>query len=170
MRDTPIIVTPIFQAAFVNLFPTPYSAYADTPAYRITMLFDQQADLSALTQGIEEVAAQQGLDPHAATFDHPLRRQTLFRRRDAHWTARAVNAEPPTVLDAYALPLQFPQTLYGGCYARAALRPIPNDATQPPGVSLQLLSVQKVAEGELMQVTPESCHHPCESMPSLEHN
>jgi len=157
------MLTPWFRAAFVNVFQVAKALEEGKEGrYEVTMLFDPKSvDLTAMKELVYNCAkAKFGSKiPPSKTFDLPPGFRSPFRDGDTKpdYTgyegmvfAPARSKHKPQVIDADRIEIgQMDQPgFYSGCYARASIGVWAYDTKGNKGVSFNLNSVQKLADGE----------------------
>lgn len=145
------VVTPKFRVSFPQLFEPRAAAEGQEPKYSITMLFDEDADLSELKESIKEAVREKWGDKPPKNLRNPIRDQGE-KEYDGYIKGRpfirASSKLRPGVVDAQVQPILEPSEVYPGCYARASVRAFAYDVAGNRGVAFGLLNVQKLADGE----------------------
>ena len=149
------VMTPKFRASFANVF-RPGKAMEDgqEPKYGVMMLFDKDADLSAL-----KAAAQQAVVDEwgADKAKWPKNLRSPFRdqgEKDGEafvagaMFVTATSKQKPGLVDQRNQPIIDESEFFSGCYARATVRAFAYDKAGNRGVAFGLQNVQKLADGE----------------------
>lgn len=155
------IVTPIGEAAYVNVFrPQPAMQEGKPDQYSITLIWDEDdPKLEKLRKAIVEVAEKKWGKKAEAMLDKGQLRSPLRPGSDRETSKDAADYEGKVFLTARSTdkPQAVDQDLeefidqmdfYSGCQARADIYLFPYDKAGNKGVGAILNSVQKKGDGE----------------------
>lgn len=146
------VMSPKARLAFPAFFTPTAMEEGQEKKYQCVLLFDKDADLSALKAAAK--AAMEEKWPDAAKRPKNLR--SPFRDGDEkeEWEGfpgqiyiSARSNSKPGVVDANVQPIIEPSEIYGGCYVRATLNAFAYDTAGNKGVAFGLGNVQKLADG-----------------------
>lgn len=153
------LVTPLFRAAFVNLFkPTQVQGKGDAK-YSIVMLFPKDSDMHPIKKAIRAAKIQAfGTNkdkwPEIASpvrdGDEPSKTGQVYEGFAGHWAVRATSNEnsKPGVFDEDVQPITEVSQFYPGCYAVAYCFAYVWEYNGEHGVSFILDHVQKQRDGK----------------------
>ena len=150
------VVTPKFRVSFPDLFEP--KSFNDQPAkFSVQMLFDKKADLTALKKVANKAASEKWGDKVPKGLHMPFK-DGNEKELDGYEDKIVVSAASkfkPQVVDQKLNVINDPEDLYAGCFARAAIVAYAWEQKDPKGkavlkrgVSFNLESVQKMAEGD----------------------
>lgn len=142
-----IVRTPLFRADYPKVFQ-PDQKYQ---RYSVNMIFDKDTDVKEFVGKINEVIrANFGANP-PASLKKPLKKGMIEKktgkpveRYDGLINGKAGSKFQPEVVDARKQKITDPKEIYAGCYCYAMVELAPHE----DGVSLRLLALQKVKDGE----------------------
>ena len=149
------VMTPKFRASFANVFrPGKAMEEGGEPKYGVMMLFDKDADLSALKAAAQRAVVDKwGADK--AKWPKNLRspfRDQAEKEGDAYvagaYFITATSKQKPGLVDQRNQPIIDESEFFSGCYARATVRAFAYDKAGNRGVAFGLQNVQKLADGE----------------------
>jgi len=155
------VMTPKFRVSFPKLFKAEVNKLSGKTEYSVVALFEKGADLSELKNAVTELLTEK-LGADKAKWPKNLKspfRDQAEREKDgklpAGHAAGAVfmnlkSKDRPGVVDAKVQTILDENEFYGGCYARATVRPYYYDNAGNKGVAFGLQNVQKLADGEPM--------------------
>lgn len=145
------IVTPPFVLSFNDL----YDVSDLSGEYEIMMLFDEdKVDLSAMKQNLREAAEDLWGNKKPAKLLSPFTNgDELFEQKgwesvQGKTVVKAKSGTQPAVFDANMIPITDPQEIYSGCLCRAVLHGYAYDNMYNKGVRFNLVSVQKLRDGQ----------------------
>lgn len=155
------IITPYFRASYPNLSKPRRNDLSGKDEYSLVALFKKGEDLSALVRAVQECAEEKwGKDkskwPKGGKIRSPFRDQAE-RVKDGELPpgheagAIFINLRSnrrPGLVDQNREDILNEEDFYGGCYARAAIRPYAYEVKGNAGVAFGLQHVQKVRDGE----------------------
>lgn len=123
------------------------------PYYAITLIFDEDTDLSGMEKAITECAMNKwGKVPPkmvSPLVDCSEKADTPGYDHGGKFVHFKNSVNRPAVVDQRMAPIaEEDGKFYAGCYARVSYRPFAWEYESRKGVSLSLCNVQKVAEGE----------------------
>lgn len=157
------VVTPKFRLSFPELFEP--KAFEDQAAkYSIQMLFDKKQDLSQLKNVVKRAAKEKWGDNPPKGIVLPFK-DGNDKDLDGYQDTIVVGAASkfkPQVVDQKLEAILTADDIYAGCYARAAINAYaweyknPQGKVMKRGVSFNLESVQKLAEGERFVKRPDA--------------
>jgi hypothetical protein len=151
------VMTPEFRVSFPAVFKPsrPKGAPADQEAkYSLTMLFDRDADLSALKKAAEAAAKEKWGDDIPKGLRTPFRDQgekEFDGYEEGALFVIATSKQKPGLVDAQVNDIIDESEFYAGCYARATIRAFAyggKGTSFKPGVSFGLQNVQKLRDGD----------------------
>lgn len=147
------VKTPEFRVSFPHLFEPSKFEGEEQGSYSLVMAFDNAADLKPLREACRKAIADVWPKGAPTNLRSPLCdgnekaeswgenfRNTIY--------ARAKSKRRPPVVDARGLPVDDPEAVYPGCYARAVVTPFVYDRAGNRGVGLQLAALQILRDGE----------------------
>lgn len=150
--------TPKFRASYANVFKPSKIDEKSDPKFNITMLFDEDDDLSALRKAAHYAAVEKWGKDKAAW---PKKRRMPFRKgnedkpddktyKDKIFVyASSKEESPPGVYDQRKKAItEESGDFYSGCYARAVLIAFHYKKAGNEGISFALRNVQKWEDGE----------------------
>jgi len=144
------VITPEFRVSFPHVFKA--HAFQDQePKFRLTMLFDKAADLSAMKQLASNAAVEKWGKKIPADLRSPFRDGSEKEDLEGYEGMVFINAtskQKPGVVDENVQDIMDETEFYAGCYARATVTAYAYDAMGNRGVSFGLQNVQKLRDGE----------------------
>jgi hypothetical protein len=144
------VTTPVFRVSFPNVFE-PQSFDGGDPKYGLTMLFDSDADLSALREAAKRAAREkwgEGKIPQG--LRSPFRDGAEKPDLDGYEGkifVRCTSKQKPGLVDLAVKPIIDPSEFYAGCYAIATLNAYAYDTKGNKGIAFGLLNIQKQGDG-----------------------
>lgn len=154
------VITPKFRLSFPELFQARAMEREDgtegVAKYSIQMLFDKKADLAALKNVVKKAAKEKWGDnpPKGLVFPFKDGNEKDLEGYENTIVVGASSKFKPSIVDQNVEPILAADDIYAGCYARAAIVAYAWEAKNKKGqilkrgVSFNLESVQKLAEGE----------------------
>lgn len=157
------VLTPEFRSAFPAVFKPRAAVEGQELKYSIVMLFPKTTNIDVLkTAVLEAIQGKWGTDK----TQWPKNLQLPFGDGDekgyegyaGHTSVKADNKERPGVVDRDKQAIIAPDEFYGGCYARATVRPFAYDVAGHKGVKFFLVNIQKIRDGEAFsgRTTPDA--------------
>lgn len=156
------VITPKFRLSFPELFEA--KAFEDqTAKFSIQMLFDKKADLTPLKNVVKKAAKEKWGDNPPKGLMLPFK-DGNEKELDGYENTIVVGAASkfkPQVVDQKLEPILAENDIYAGCYARAAIAAYAweyknkQGKVMKRGVSFNLESVQKLADGEPFVKRPD---------------
>ena len=154
-KTTKQIVTPEGRLLFPALFEPKAFENSTVEKYSAVLVFDADADLSALIAEIRNVAVAAGLDKSAR---NPI---CNGDEKVADWGSefsgktyiRISSQFQPFVCDRQKAEILDSKKVYSGCYARAVVHAYAYNKMGNKGVSLGLDSIQITRDGERLGTT-----------------
>ncbi len=153
----PHVITPEGRVSFAYV----YEKSEMSGKYEVTLIFDENTDLAALEQLVEETANERwGKGKWPKNFRHPLRdnseKEELQGYEQPGRFCRAWRDTRPNVVGLDVDPstgslrqlTQETEEFYSGCYAKASVNAFAYDKNGNLGVAFGLLNVQKTKDGE----------------------
>ncbi len=156
------IITPTFRVSYPNVFkPVLNDLNPAAPKYEYTLeaIFEPDADLAELKEMVREVIAKRWPKGAPENLRKPFRKGDEKNSPEYHgkiWV-RLKSSNKPQVIDRDGKThLEHDDHLtggfYGGCHARASVNVFayPKEGVKgiSPGVSIGLMNLQKVGDGE----------------------
>ncbi len=155
--------TPMFRMNYPFLFKPRVNSMNGNEEYSLTALFPKGADLTRLRAKIEEVIQEKWGSKRPANLRMPLRQcedkvkvnedgeESLPNgyEADGHF-ANLKNSRKPGVVDTSVSPILDETEIYSGCWALASVNPFAYDIKGSRGVSLSLVNVQKLNDGDAL--------------------
>lgn len=161
------VMTPVFRASFCHLFEKTTPKGGGKPHYSITMIFEDDADLSDMKRIVQQALTEKfGDTQRPGKIKNPFRKGTseeydLIKYPEYNGkivtAARAYN-QPPGVLDQKSgQTIISPDDIYSGCYCRASVTAYYYDVSGNKGVAFGLQNVLKIKDGDKLvkRSTPE---------------
>jgi len=147
------IKTPVFRVSFPNVFNPESFDGEDKGKFSITMLFDEDTDLSALKKAAKKAAKEKWGKKLPKKLNSPFRdgaekEGELDGYSEGMTFVRASSNRKPDVVDKQRNKLTEPEEFYPGCYAIATVNAFAYDTKGNKGVSFGLGNILKVDEGE----------------------
>ena len=151
------ITTPVFRVRFASVF-NPRSMENDdgskgTEKYGLTMIFDEDADLSKMKK-LAKAAAKQKWGDKLSGKRMPFRDGEEKEDHDgfeAGMTFCSASTQyRPGIVDRGREPIIEQSEFYDGCYARATVHCFTYEVKGNKGVSFGLNNIQKVRDGEIL--------------------
>ena len=146
-------LTPVFRLSFPQLFEAKSFQGSDAK-FSLTMLFDNEADLTELKAAAKAAAVEKfGADKIPANFRTPFRDGIEKEHLDGYGEGvtfiRATSGadSAPELVDRGKNEIVSQRDLYAGCYCRAVVTPFAYDTAGNRGVSFGVRVVQKMADG-----------------------
>lgn len=149
--------TPVFKASFPHLFEK-HQFEDSKPAYMITALFDEEINMKPFKKAMEAAAIEKWGNVPKGLHYHNFKDGDEFLddddepREDYEGTKVSrfqSKNKRPTVYDAERDEIDDSTEVYGGCYCVAIVNAFAWEwGKKKKGVSLGLLGVQKVKDGE----------------------
>jgi hypothetical protein len=152
------IITPEFRLSYPQLLTPKRNELNGKDEFSLVALFPKGADMSALKKACEDALAEK----FGADYRKIKNLKTPFRdqgekEKDGVLPAGHVKGAvfmnlrtniKPGVVDASVQPIIEAGKIYGGCYAKASVRPYAYDQKGNKGVALGLVNVQITRDGE----------------------
>ncbi len=167
------IITPEFRVSYPHLFKPQAPKPTDKKKYSITMLFPKDRELSGFIPGRED----ENGNPVKRSIKKAIKNATIgfygedesewpelispitdgdspkFKDKDGykgHWVIKAITSEDqkPVVVDQKMKPIEDPNDLYPGCYARAHIFAYRWEYMGREGIGFILDHVQKLRDGK----------------------
>ena len=150
------VMTPKFRVSFPNVFRPQINKMnpGAEPKYTLTMLFEKDADLSALKKAAGDAVIEKwGADKTKwpKNLRNPFRDQGDKEFEGYEPGAifiTATSKQRPGLVDQKLQDIIEEKDFYPGCYARATVRAFTYDNNGNRGVSFGLQNIQKLADGE----------------------
>jgi hypothetical protein len=156
------IMTPKFRVSFPDVFRPGKADDMGKQKYGLTMLFEKDADISALMKAAEQAAVDKwGADKSKwpKNLRNPFRDQgdkeyegyvpgAIFITAKANQRPGLVNARNEDIIEEHEF--------YAGCYARATVRAFAYD-NKSKGVAFGLQNIQKLGDGEPFSGRLKAC-------------
>ena len=145
-------LTPKFRLSFPSLFQK-RAFDDDDPKYELTMLFDSDADLSALERVVEIAIRDKWGKKPPKGIRMPFRdgNEKEYDGYEDTTFVKATSTRRPGIVDLDLEDIIDPEELYAGCYCRASVVAYAYGgpgSKYKPGVSFGLRNVQKLEDGE----------------------
>jgi len=145
------VKTPIFRVSFPSVFePKGYNGGPEK--YSVVMLFDSDADLTAMKTILREAATEKWgtkLPPNLRNaFRDGKEKSELQGYGEGVTFATASSKQKPGLVDQAVQQIMDRGEFYAGCYARATVTAFAYDQQGNRGVSFGLGNLQKVKDGE----------------------
>jgi len=151
---SPQLLTPEFRVSFPTVFEAKAIQEGQKKKYSVQMLFSKKTDITVLKQAVHaEIVKKWGADSTKwpAGLRNPIR-DGSEKQYDGYGPdvvfATASSMNRPGLVDQNVQPIISPEEFYGGCYARATVRPFAYDKMGNKGVSFGLANIQKIRDGE----------------------
>lgn len=157
------VITPKFRLSFPELFEP--KAFEDQAAkYSIQMLFDKKADLSPLKNAVKLAVREKWGEnpPKGLVLPFKDGNEKDLEGYEDKIVVGAASKFKPQVVDQRLEAILTADDIYAGCFARAAVNAYAweyknqKGAVMKRGVSFNLESVQKLAEGERFVKRPDA--------------
>lgn len=157
-RET--ITTPVFRLAFANIFQPRVNDLSGKEEYSCVMLFPKETDIAALKNAIRNVAREtfpKLFETSGGKWPESLRKPIGNGDEKAdewgeafkgHYYIRTSSHFKPLVVDKRNQDVIDPDQVYSGCYCRAVVSPYAYDQKGNKGVSVGLVGIQFVRDGE----------------------
>lgn len=150
------IITPIGRASFPNLMKPKLNELSGKSEYSVDILFDKKTDLSKIKEAMDKAIKGKWGTKVPKVLKNPIKDGDGIKQNgepygpeyQGHFFITVKNTRKPGVVDAQAQPILTEEEIYGGCFVRASLNPFAYDHAANKGVSLSLINLQKVKEGE----------------------
>lgn len=146
------VMTPRFRVSFPNVFEAKAIMEGQDPKYSVSMLFDNDADLSEMKAAAKKAIKAKWGDKKPSGLRSPFRNgeeKKQFEGYDENVTfVTASSKQKPGLVDQKLQDIIDREDFYAGCYARATLLAFPYDTMGNKGVSFLLSNIQKLEEGE----------------------
>jgi len=162
-------VTPVGKASYTYLLKPKLNAKSGKMQYSTDILFDKKIDLSKLKAAIEETIKEKWGAKRPKVLHSPIKDGDGVKPKTGEpygdeyhgcFFITTKNTRKPGVVDAQTQPILDESEIYGGCYIRASLKPFAYDVDGSKGITLYLINVQKVKDGEPFggdaKVSPEN--------------
>lgn len=157
------VITPKFRLSFPELFE-PKAFDGQAPKYSIQMLFDKKTDLSPLKAAVKKAIVDKwGQNPpKGLVLPFKDGNEKDLEGYEDKIVVSASTKFKPQVVDQKVEPILVADDIYAGCYARAAINAYAweyknaKGQVMKRGVSFNLESVQKLAEGERFVKRPDA--------------
>lgn len=155
------VVTGLVRFHYVNVFEPRESFEGSAPKYGVCLLIPKgdRETLDKINSAIEEtikIAGQFGLDEADESFRLPLRDGDIERPDMPEFSGcyyiNATSKYMPEVVDENCFIITDPREFYSGCYGRAAIKFFPYNREGNSGIGCCLCNVQKLQEGEELEV------------------
>lgn len=151
--EKPKNITPIGRASYPNIFEPRAMDEKSDPNYSITLIFDKDADLSAMKAAANQAVKDKWGDKQPKKLESPFRDgnekegEEYKDRIFVNFKAKATR--PPGVVGPNGKKLD-PKSgeFYPGCYARVSFSCYAWEYMGKCGVSFGLNNVQKTGDGE----------------------
>ncbi len=151
MSDVTKVITPEFRVSFPAIFKP--SEYNGKEKFGVTMLFPKSTDISKLKKMCIDVAKEKWGEKLPRPLKTPFRdgnEKDLDKYpsfEDATFCA-AQTLFQPGLVDETLQPIIDESEFYAGCYARASVSAFAWEFQGKKGVSLNLINVQKLRNGD----------------------
>lgn len=150
------LITPVGKASFPNLFKPKLNELSNKSEYSVDILFDKKTDISPIQSAIDKAISDKWGAKSPKVLKNPIKDGDGVKANGepygpeyhGHFFITVKNTRRPGVVDAQTQPIIAEEEVYGGCFIRASLNPFAYDHAANKGVSLSLINVQKVKEGE----------------------
>jgi len=149
--DSDWVMTPVFRVSFPHVFKATRPKGSDKDKFTLSMLFDDDADLSKLKKAATAAVKEKWGDKPPKKLKTPFLDAGDYDYEgyeDGHALVRASSIQKPGVVDQNVDPIIEESEFYPGCYARAKVRAFTYDIEGNRGVSFGLGNIQKVKDGE----------------------
>lgn len=157
------VITPKFRLSFPELFQA--KAYEDQAAkYSIQMLFDKKTDLTEMKSVVKKAAKEKWGDNPPKGILMPFKdgNEKELEGYENKIVVSAGSKFKPQIVDQKREPILAQDDIYAGCFARAAIAAYAWEHKNKQGkilkrgVSFNLESVQKLADGEPFVKRPDA--------------
>jgi hypothetical protein len=148
------VMTPKFRVSFPNVFKAKAIEEGQDPKFSMAMLFDDEADLSAMKKAAQDAIKAKWPDKSKRPkgLRNPFRDATEKLQFEGYEEGitfvTASSKQKPGLVDQQRDDILDYEDFYAGCYARATLLAFPYDTMGNKGVSFLLSNIQKLADGE----------------------
>lgn len=166
------VITPTFRVSFPAVFSP--KEYNGKEKFSVTMLFDKEVDLGKMKKMCLEVAKEKwGKIPKPCKFpfrdgeEKDLEKYPVF---EGMTFCLAQTQYQPGLVDENLQPIIDESEFYAGCYARASVTAFAWEFQGKKGVSLNLINLQKMKDGEKLggRVAAEDEFEVAEKMESVD--
>lgn len=151
--------TPEFRVSFPhvfkpNAFVNPKTGESQEPKFRLVMLFDKKADLTALKKARVAAIREKWGDDKAKwpkNLRSPFRdgsEKSDMEGYEGKIFVSASSKQKPGLVNQQVQAIISEDEFYAGCYARATLFAYAYDAMGNKGVAFGLQNIQKLRDGE----------------------
>lgn len=161
MAKREAVVTPVFRAAFVNVFKPSPGINGGKPKYRLVMLFDKEAQKTKEFAEMKRIAQAEALAKWGdksklpKDLDGPFKDGNTKPEYDGYpgtiFASASRDAEKmgkPGVVDSNRAVIMDEMEVYSGCYMRAKVVAYAYAYLGKNGVRFGLQHLQKVKDGE----------------------
>lgn len=150
------LTTPEFRVSFPAVFEAKLNQLSGNNEYSIQMIFDKSADLTALKKMAQLAAKEKWGDNLPAKLRSPFRNGDEYndtadnprQELEGKIFVNCKSKQRPGLVDGSLNAIIDQNEFYGGCYARATVRPYAYDQKGNRGVAFGLLNIQKLRDGE----------------------
>ncbi len=147
-------ITPKARASYPHLF-TPKAFEDGEPKYQLTCMIEKGAAGDAFIASLKEKQEEALKALYGKKMPANLDRYGVNDGDDnedpemhGHWLVKATNKAKPAVVDTDKSEIIDKAVIYGGCYVRANVCAKAYGTPSKGGVSLELVAVQFVGDGE----------------------
>lgn len=146
------IKTPVFRVSFPSVFEPASFEGEQSDNYEITMLFDEDADLSELKKAAKKCAREKWGKKLPKKLHNPFRDGEEREDTEGYGSGvtfvKAISKRKPQIVDKQRNKLDSPEDFYAGCYAIATVSPFAFEVKGNKGISFGLGNILKVDDGE----------------------